>query len=77
MVKGRLDDMATTATGYAWFVWEKNLAGRRALCGFHRVGSSLSARAIMTCPDSWVDLEQEAVCRSAERELLNTRRFMS
>ena len=23
MVKGRLDDKATTATGYAWFVWEK------------------------------------------------------
>lgn len=24
MVKGRLDSRATTATGYAWFVWEKN-----------------------------------------------------
>lgn len=23
MVKGRLDPLATTATGYAWFVWEK------------------------------------------------------
>jgi hypothetical protein len=23
MVKGRLDGKATTATGYAWFVWEK------------------------------------------------------
>ena len=23
MVKGRLDSKATTATGYAWFVWEK------------------------------------------------------
>lgn len=23
MVKGRLDQKATTATGYAWFVWEK------------------------------------------------------
>jgi hypothetical protein len=23
MVKGRLDQKATTATAYAWFVWEK------------------------------------------------------
>jgi hypothetical protein len=27
MVKGRLDGKATTATGYAWLVWEKNAAG--------------------------------------------------
>jgi hypothetical protein len=27
MVKGRLDAKATTATGYAWFVWEKELGG--------------------------------------------------
>lgn len=26
IVKGRLDIKATTATGYAWFIWEKNLA---------------------------------------------------
>jgi hypothetical protein len=26
MVKGRLDMKATTATGYAWFVWEKSIA---------------------------------------------------
>jgi hypothetical protein len=26
MVKGRLDMKATTATGYAWFVWEKNVS---------------------------------------------------
>jgi hypothetical protein len=25
MVRGRLDGKATTATGYAWFVWEKNV----------------------------------------------------
>lgn len=31
MVKGRLDIKATTATGYAWFVWEKPLAGRPQL----------------------------------------------
>ena len=24
MVKGRVDRKASTATGYAWFVWEKN-----------------------------------------------------
>jgi hypothetical protein len=27
MVKGRLDSKATTATGYAWFVWEKDVVG--------------------------------------------------
>lgn len=27
MVKGRLDSKASTATGYAWFVWEKELSG--------------------------------------------------
>lgn len=27
MVKGRLDGKATTATGYAWLVWEKNFSG--------------------------------------------------
>ncbi len=27
MVRGRLDGKATTATGYAWLVWEKNSAG--------------------------------------------------
>jgi hypothetical protein len=27
MVKGRLDSTATTATGYAWFVWEKPCYG--------------------------------------------------
>jgi hypothetical protein len=27
MVKGRLDSKATTATGYAWVVWEKNSTG--------------------------------------------------
>jgi hypothetical protein len=27
MVKGRLDSKATTATGYAWLVWEKGVAG--------------------------------------------------
>jgi hypothetical protein len=26
MVKGRLDRKATTAIGYAWLVWEKELA---------------------------------------------------
>jgi hypothetical protein len=26
MVKGRLDIKATTATGYAWLVWEKDSA---------------------------------------------------
>jgi hypothetical protein len=27
MVKGRLDSKATTATGYAWLVWEKEVVG--------------------------------------------------
>jgi hypothetical protein len=31
MVKGRLDSRATTATGYAWFVWEKNAPSKPQL----------------------------------------------
>lgn len=31
MVKGRLDIRATTATGYAWLVWEKNSGGQPRL----------------------------------------------
>lgn len=31
MIKGRLDIKATTATGYAWFVWEKEASYRSRL----------------------------------------------
>jgi hypothetical protein len=31
MVRGRLDGKATTATGYAWFVWEKTASGHPRL----------------------------------------------
>ena len=31
MVRGRLDKKATTATGYAWFVWEKSCATQAQL----------------------------------------------
>jgi hypothetical protein len=31
MIKGRLDKKATTATGYAWFVWEKNADAKSQL----------------------------------------------
>lgn len=31
MVKGRLDGKATTATGYAWLVWEKEFTGHSKL----------------------------------------------
>lgn len=31
MVKGRLDQKASTATGYAWMVWEKAAAGKPRL----------------------------------------------
>lgn len=31
MVKGRLDAKATTATGYAWLVWEKDQLGSRVV----------------------------------------------
>ena len=27
MVKGRLDEKASTATGYSWLVWEKGASG--------------------------------------------------
>lgn len=31
MVRGRLDEKATTATGYAWFVWEANISSASQL----------------------------------------------
>ena len=31
MVKGRLDGKATTATGYAWLVWEKDQSGSQVV----------------------------------------------
>jgi hypothetical protein len=31
MIKGRLDRRASTATGYAWLVWEKDKNGGTAL----------------------------------------------
>jgi len=31
MVKGRLDAKASTATGYAWIVWEKNVQAQPRL----------------------------------------------
>jgi hypothetical protein len=76
MVKGRLDGKATTATGYAWSSGKRMWRGRRALCGFYRVGSSLSSQATMTCRirgSTW----SKRKCRSAERELLNTRLVIS
>ena len=30
MVKGRVDPKASTATGYAWLVWDKRVEGRRS-----------------------------------------------
>lgn len=48
MVKGRLDGKATTATSYAWLVWEK--AHRRA------------APRLMWVPPCRRDLEYEADC---------------
>jgi hypothetical protein len=32
MVQGRLDRKASTATGYAWLVWEKSFAGATRFC---------------------------------------------
>ncbi len=41
MIKARLDIKATTATGYAWFVWEKNAKG----AALTYVGSSMPTPA--------------------------------
>lgn len=46
MVKGRVDPKASTATGYAWFVWEK--------------GASLSHPRLMWVPPCRKDLERNS-----------------
>ncbi|RVD21164.1 SAM-dependent methyltransferase [Mesorhizobium sp. M4B.F.Ca.ET.017.02.2.1] len=55
MVKGRLDRKATTATGYAWFVWEK---------------ASTAAPALMWVPPCRKILERDSdySCRAALSE---------
>lgn len=52
MVKGRLDSKATTATGYAWFVWDKQIGGHPRLAwvppcrkGLERRGDYASSRS--------------------------------
>ena len=42
MVQGRLDRKASTATGYAWLVWEKGSRPRRSSVGSRRAASSSS-----------------------------------
>jgi hypothetical protein len=44
MIKGRLDAKATTATGYAWFVWEKPARKEPHLIWFRPVDATLSER---------------------------------
>ena len=34
MVKGRVDKKASTATGYAWLVWEKDRLGDQSYFGY-------------------------------------------
>lgn len=60
MIKGRLDAKATTATGYAWFVWEKGGSGsprlmwvppcRRALERPGDYQNSIQPRAVVVRP---------------------------
>jgi len=44
MVKGRLDQRATTATGYAWFVWNKKADGEPRLVWIPPCRRSLERR---------------------------------
>jgi hypothetical protein len=41
MIKGRFDAKASTATGYAWIVWEKNVGALPRLIWVPPVGRSL------------------------------------
>ena len=44
MVRGRLDGKASTATGYAWFVWEKADVEVLGNCGSHLAGRNWNAQ---------------------------------
>lgn len=48
MVKGRLDKKASTATGYAWIVWQKPLADHTRLVWIPRTRKSLERDADYT-----------------------------
>ena len=48
MVKGRIDKKASTATGYAWLVWEKDRLGTLSWYGFPLVGKRSNARVIIS-----------------------------
>jgi hypothetical protein len=48
MVKGRVDKRASTATGYAWLVWEKDSAVALNSCGYQLVAKCSNARVIIS-----------------------------
>jgi hypothetical protein len=52
MVRGRLDGKATTATGYAWFVWEKNAQNSAQLVWVPPCRKSLERRGDYETPTS-------------------------
>jgi hypothetical protein len=53
MVKGRLDSRATTATGYAWFVWDKRIrTAKPALVWIPPCRRDLERRGDYEVPDS-------------------------
>jgi hypothetical protein len=62
MVQGRLDRKASTATGYAWLVWEKGFAGATQFCWIppcrkrlERDDDYASTNLPPLCPGSYVD----------------------
>ena len=53
MVQGRLDRKASTATGYAWLVWEKGFPGRRSSAGSRLAAAPRARRRLL--PDRSLD----------------------
>jgi hypothetical protein len=54
-------DLSTTATGYAWFVWEKNLSGTSRLMWIPPCRKQLERPGDYDLPGFGIDLEQAQV----------------
>jgi hypothetical protein len=63
IVEGRLDDKATTATGYAWFVWKKNVVGPPCFMWIPPCRKQLEAQATTIFPEFGRRLEPSGMPR--------------
>lgn len=71
MVKGRLDKKASTATGYAWVVWEKNCTSETKLKWIPPCRKQLEREKDYNEPDtSYVHTDENYPRRAPEGQLL-------